>query len=322
MKWRGRRSSRNISDRRSGSGSGGGRGGGLGGLGSILRGGRAAPQGRSRGRVTRRRGGIGLIGIVVLLVGMYFGLDLAPFLTAMQGGDGGGMVPAPREAGQSPAGPNTIDDETEEFVAVVLADTEEVWTAEFARHDAAYAEPTLVLFAGQVRSACGFASAASGPFYCPADRQIYLDTDFFRTLERQLGARGDFARAYVIAHEVAHHVQNLMGVMAETARARRGASAAEANAISVMVELQADCLAGLWAQRAERRFGSLEPGDIEEAMNAAAQIGDDALQRRSQGHVVPDSFTHGSSAQRQRWFAAGYRGAGIGACDTFSAERL
>ncbi len=284
MKWRGRRGSENVEDRR----------------------GRGA-------RMSRTGGGIGLVGILILLAGMYFGVDLSPLLGAMQGGP---VASAPAPSGEAPR------DEAGDFVSVVLADTEEIWSAEFARRGADYPEPTLVLFSGQVRSACGFASAATGPFYCPADSRVYLDTAFFDTLERQLGARGDFARAYVVAHEVAHHVQNLLGIMEETARLRGRLSEAERNALSVRVELQADCLAGLWAQRAARRFGSLEPGDIEEALGAAARIGDDALQRRAQGVVVPDSFTHGTSEQRVRWFTQGYRGAGLEACDTFSAERL
>lgn len=259
-----------------------------------------------------RAGGLGGLGIIVVVVaGLFFGVDLTPLLQ-----DGGGApAPSVREAG-----PNTIDDEVEQFVAVVLADTEEVWAREFARRDGQYAEPTLVLFSGAVASACGQASAAVGPFYCPADQRVYLDTGFFRTLEEQLGARGDFARAYVIAHEVGHHVQNLIGVMDETMVARRQASAVEGNAISVRVELQADCLSGVWARGAHEMFGTLEPGDIEAALDAAARIGDDALQRRAQGHVVPDSFTHGTSAQRQKWFNRGFGSGQMEACDTFAAQ--
>jgi predicted metalloprotease len=244
-------------------------------------------------------------------------VDLTPLL----GLTGGGGL-APTEAGYAPTGPNTIDDAAEEFAAVVLADTEEVWAAEFARRGGTYRAPRLVLFTGAVRSACGTASSAVGPFYCPRDSQVYLDLDFFRTMESQLGARGEFARAYVIAHEVGHHVQNLIGVMEQTMAARMQSGEREANAISVMVELQADCFAGVWARAAESRFGILEPGDIESAMDAAARIGDDALQRRSQGHVVPDSFTHGTSEQRQRWFMAGFETGRLESCDTFSAARL
>ena len=291
MKWRGRRTSDNVTDVR--------RGGGM-------------PMG------TRRAGGIGGIGvIIVLLAGLFFGVDLTPLLGL---GGGGGL--APTEASYAPRGPNNIDDEAEEFVAVVLADTEEVWTREFSRRGGTYQPPKLVLFTGAVRSACGTASSAVGPFYCPGDRQVYLDIDFFRTMQTQLGTRGEFARAYVIAHEVGHHVQNLIGVMEQTMAARQRASEADANAISVMVELQADCLAGVWAHGAQKMFGILEPGDIESALDAAARIGDDALQRQSQGYVVPDSFTHGSSAQRQRWFHAGFESGRMESCDTFGAQRL
>ena len=287
MKWRGRRTSDNVIDARGGGG----------------------------GRRMRRAGGVGGLGaIVVVLLGLFFGVDLTPLL-----GGGGGVA-----SGSAPqaSGPNVIDDEVEEFVAVVLADTEEIWTREFAERGGRYAAPDLVLFSGAVQSACGMADAAVGPFYCPADRRVYLDTDFFAVLSQQLGAGGDFAAAYVIAHEVGHHVQNLIGVMDETMSLRQRVSAGAANAISVRVELQADCLAGVWARGAQAQFGSLEPGDVDEAMNAAERIGDDALQRRSQGTVVPDSFTHGSSAQRQRWFARGFESGEMEACDTFAAERL
>ncbi len=286
MKWRGRRGSDNIVDVR-----------------------------RSGGRMARRAGGVGGLGVLLILgASLFFGVDLTPLL----GLGGGGMVAAPPEA----SGPNTIDDEAEAFVSVVLADTEEVWAAAFAERGGAYRPPKVVLFTGAVRSACGQASAAMGPFYCPRDAQVYLDVDFFRTLERDLGARGDFAKAYVIAHEVAHHVQNLIGVMDETMALRQRASEADANRISVMTELQADCLSGVWARGADAMFGVLEPGDIDEALDAASRIGDDALQRRAQGYVVPDSFTHGTSEQRRRWFREGYEDGRMEACDTFGAERL
>jgi len=283
MKWRGRRTSGNIEDRR-------------------------------RGGTMRGPAGVGGIGLVIaLLVGAFFGIDITPFL----GGGSGGMV----QTG-APAGPNSIDDEAEEFVAVVLADTEEVWDEIFARSGLDYTPPTLVLYAGQTVSACGGADAAMGPFYCPGDRRVFLDTDFFRVMAQQMGARGDFAAAYVIAHEVAHHVQNELGVLARVNAQRARVSERESNALSVRVELQADCYSGVWAHHAERRFGSLEPGDIEEAMDTAARIGDDALQRAARGVVVPDSFTHGSSDQRQRWFGEGYRTGDPQACDTFAAARL
>ena len=287
MRWRGRRGSDNIVDVRG-----------------------------ARGRTARRAGGIGGLGILLILGASFlFGIDLTPLLGLQGGGMSG--APAPQASG-----PNTIDDEAEAFVSVVLADTEEVWAAEFAERGGTYSPPKVVLFSGAVRSACGQASAAMGPFYCPGDAQVYLDVDFFRTLETQLGARGDFAKAYVIAHEVAHHVQNLIGVMDETMALRRQVSETDANRISVMTELQADCLSGVWARGAHEMFGVLERGDIEEAMDAAARIGDDALQRRSQGYVVPDSFTHGSSEQRQRWFYRGFESGEMEACDTFAAENL
>lgn len=262
-----------------------------------------------------RAGGIGGVGaIVVVLLGLFLGVDLTPLL---QGGGTG--LPPPQTA---PTGPNAIDDAAEEFVGVVLADTEEVWSEIFRQNGLTYRAPTLVLYAGVTRSACGTASAAVGPFYCPGDNRIFLDTDFFRTLSTRLGAKGDFAAAYVIAHEVAHHVQDTLGVLGDVNRQKQRVSEREANRLSVMVELQADCYSGVWARAAQSRFDALEPGDIAEAMNAAERIGDDALQKASQGYVVPDSFTHGSSDQRQRWFATGYETGDPGACDTFGAPRL
>ena len=287
MKWRGRRVSRNILDLRNRGGRGGARRGGgmkIGGLGAVL----------------------------VLLAGLYFGVDVTPFL------DGGGVT----TQAPAPAGPNTIDDEAEEFVAVVLADTEEVWSEVFRASGLTYEPPQLVLFAGQVRSACGIAGAAAGPFYCPGDRRAYLDTSFFRVLSERLGARGEFAAAYVIAHEVAHHVQNLLGTLPEVNRQRQRVSETESNLLSVRIELQADCYSGLWARMAEARFGTIEPGDIDEAMGAASRIGDDTLQRSAGRAVVPDSFQHGTSAQRVRWFRRGYEQGDPGACDTFATDRL
>jgi len=234
---------------------------------------------------------------------------------------GGSNFTVPMDSG-APSGPNSIDDSSEEFVGVVLADTEEVWTDLFRNSGQTYRKPTLVLYSGRTASACGTANAAVGPFYCPGDNQVYLDMDFFRVMERQLGAAGDFAQAYVIAHEVAHHVQNLLGVMRKTDAQRRSASEAQANRISVMIELQADCFSGVWAQQAQRRFGALEPGDIEEALNAAHQIGDDTLQRNAGRAVVPDSFTHGTSAQRMTWFRRGFDSGDPGQCDTFNAAKL
>lgn len=282
MQWRGRRTSGNIEDRR--------RGGGM-----------------------RVGGGLGIGGLLlVMIVGLVFGVDITPLLDPQ-----GGSVRT-----EAPAGPNEIDDETEEFVSVVLADTEEVWDGIFAANGREYRPPVLVLYSGVTRSACGGADAAMGPFYCPGDRRVFLDTDFFRVMEQRLGARGEFARAYVIAHEVAHHVQAELGLLARVHQARSRIGGAEANRLSVMTELQADCYAGLWARHAEERWGVLEPGDIESALEAAAAIGDDALQRASQGVVVPDSFTHGTSEQRQTWFYRGFETGDPGACDTFGAETL
>lgn len=287
MKWRGRRTSTRIQDRR----------------------GSRMPIG---GRGVRVGGGAA---ILILIVGLLLGADPS-MLLGMLGGGGGGPMQV------ETAGTDQIDDETEEFVAVVLADTEDVWNELFERMGRDYAEPSLVLFSGMVNSACGTASAAVGPFYCPGDGAAYLDTSFFRTLSADLGAKGDFAAAYVIAHEVAHHVQNLLGVTEAVDAERRALSQADANQLSVRVELQADCLAGVWARNADARFGSLEPGDIDEAMNAAARIGDDALQRRSQGVVVPDSFTHGTSEQRVHWFTRGFESGSPEACDTFGQDSL
>jgi hypothetical protein len=280
MQWRGRRTSGNIEDRRG-------------------RGGMARPAGV---------GGVGLI--LVLLIGVFFGVDVSPFL-----GGGGGMVRT-----EAPAGPNTIDDDQEAFVATVLAGTEDVWNDVFTRSGMQYEEPRLVLYSGRDVSACGGADAAMGPFYCPNDQTVYLDTDFFRVMAQQMGATGEFAAAYVIAHEVGHHVQHLLGTLAQVHQARRRMSQSESNALSVRTELQADCYAGLWARGAEETF-ALTDRDIRDALDTAARIGDDALQRASQGVVVPDSFTHGSSEQRQRWFHEGYRTGDPNACDTFAAAR-
>ncbi len=282
MKWRNRRASRNVKDLR-----GKGTGPAIGGAGVIL----------------------------VLLAGWIFGFDPSFILNS-------GLVGGGAPTSTSVSSPNRIDDEAEEFVAVVLADTEEVWSTVFAENGGRYVEPTLVLFTGAVSSACGQASSAVGPFYCPGDQQIYLDLDFFRVLEQRLGAGGDFARAYVIAHEVAHHVQNLTGQLGTVEQARRRASEVEANRLTVRLELQADCYSGVWANRAQEMFGVLERGDLREALDAASAIGDDTLQRRSQGYVVPDSFTHGTSEQRMSWFARGFETGDPAACDTFAVREL
>lgn len=253
-------------------------------------------------------GGVGLL--VILAIGYFAGIDVTPLLEGGLNGQGGGTV---SEADERAAG----------FVSVTLADTEEVWATIFDEQvDGAYVPPTLVLYKGVTQSACGGASGATGPFYCPGDRKIYLDTDFFVTLERRLGAGGDFAAAYVVAHEVAHSVQDQLGILGQANSLRARSGEAQSNAISVRIELQADCYSGIWARRAEARFGSLEPGDIAEAMNAARQIGDDTLQRNAGQVPMPHTFTHGTSDQRQRWFATGYDSGALAACDTFAADRL
>jgi hypothetical protein len=300
----GRRTSSNIEDRRGSRG----RTGRFPGIGRM-RSGRRMRMGRGRGKI----GGFGLIAIVVLA--LFFGVDPALLL---QNGGVGFTVPGNR----TPSAPNQIDDYAEELVCVVLADTEEIWTRIFADAGQTYCAPTLVLFSGRTRSVCGAASASSGPFYCPGDRKAYLDTAFFQVMSRQLGAGGDFAQAYVIAHEIAHHVQNELGIMDQINRQRARASKTEANRLSVMIELQADCFSGVWAYHAQRRFGSIEPGDIDEALNAANQIGDDTLQRNAGQAAVPDSFTHGTSEQRMRWFSAGFETGDPARCDTFNAARL
>lgn len=300
MRWRGRRQSTNVSDRR---GSGGGFGGGLGG-------------GRGM-RIPVRAGGGGGIGLILVALVLWFVFGINPL--ALFGLSDGG--PQPQQQTRQAQGPGVqgTSDETDDFVATVLADTEDVWNARFQEAGSTYPEPTLVLFEDQVSSGCGLAGMATGPFYCPADSSLYLDLSFFRQLESQLGAPGDFAQAYVIAHEVGHHVQNVTGVLSQTQTLRRQLPEAEANRVSVLTELQADCYAGIFAHDVYRE-GFLEPGDIDEALNAASQIGDDTLQRRGQGVVVPDSFTHGTSDQRRDWFNRGYQSGDTDACDTFDGQ--
>lgn len=282
MEWKGRRGSRNIEDRR-----------GM----------------RSAGGAV---GGVGVI--AVLLIGYFLGIDVTPLL------EGAGSAPQSQttQADLSPA-----DKAAGEFVSVTLADTEEVWGHVFPEQvGKAYRPPVLVLFKGVTPSPCGDASGATGPFYCPTDRKVYLDTDFFTTMSQQLGAGGDFAAAYVVAHEVAHHVQNEIGILNRANQVRAQSSQAESNAISVRIELQADCLSGIWAREADARFGTLEEGDIEEAVKAARQIGDDTLQRNAGRRPMPHTFTHGTSEQRSRWFLRGYRSGDMGQCDTFAARQL
>lgn len=258
-------------------------------------------------------GGIGVI--ILALIAMYFGVDpaivLDPGAPGMSGGDS--AVSAPR----SPE-----EDVLAEFVSVVLADTEDVWHDIFRQMGREYREPRLVLFTDAVESACGYAQAAVGPFYCPSDQSVYIDLGFYRDLKLRHQAPGDFAQAYVIAHEVGHHVQKLLGILDKVNDLRRRVSEVEANQLLVRMELQADCMAGLWANHAHRERQVLEEGDIEEALNAASAIGDDRLQRQSRGYVSPDSFTHGTSAQRVEWFTRGARTGDLNQCDTFAAGRL
>ena len=289
MKWEGNRESDNVEDQRSGGGSsfGGGR--------SI---------------------GIGTV-IAALVGGWIFGVNPLTVLNLLSGG---GQTASVQQ--QGPASAPSANDTMARFVSTVLADTEDVWTDVFAKGGGTYRKPRLVLFRGAVATGCGGGQSAMGPFYCPADEKIYIDLDFYQTLKNRLGAPGDFAQAYVIAHEVGHHVQHLLGTSTKIEQLRGRASRAEQNAMSVKLELQADCFAGVWANHAQNSRQILEQGDVEEAMNAAQKIGDDALQSAGGGAVVPDSFTHGSSAQRQRWFANGLKLGTVRACDTFSAASL
>jgi hypothetical protein len=290
MKWEGQRQSDNVEDRRSGGGSGGIRLGG--------------------GR------GIGLGTIVIALVaGWIFGINPLKVLGVLGGGSAAIEAPSPAPAGKPPA-----NDEMASFVSTVLADTEDVWGAVMKSGGAQYVQPRLVLFRGAVGTACGTGQSAMGPFYCPGDSKVYLDLGFFETLRSRMGAPGDFAQAYVIAHEVGHHVQNLLGISGRVDGMRGRVSEQQMNALSVRVELQADCFAGVWAHHSQKGKGWLERGDIEEAMNAAAQIGDDTLQRKSQGTVVPESFTHGTSAQRQTWFRRGLESGSVNQCNTFDSR--
>jgi len=257
-------------------------------------------------------GGIGAI--ILALVAMYFGVD--PSVVLNQSGN-----LAPPQAEQ-PATFSPEEERLKEFMSVVLADTEDVWGALFQDSGQRYVQPKLVLFSGAVESACGFAEAAVGPFYCPADQKLYLDMRFFSDLAQRHDAPGDFAQAYVVAHEVGHHVQTLLGISDKVNAARSRASEAEGNALQVRMELQADCFSGVWAHHANKARQILEPGDTEEALAAAAGVGDDRLQKQTRGYVVPESFTHGASEQRMRWFSRGMQSGDPGQCDTFKAARL
>jgi hypothetical protein len=255
--------------------------------------------------------------IVILLVGLLLGGDPAALLETVTGG-------ATQQSAQtSEPGQMSAEDQTKrDFVAAVLGETEDVWSSLFAQNGGTYQEPRLVLFSGTTQSACGYASAATGPFYCSADQRVYLDTDFFNELEVRFGASGDFAQAYVIAHEIGHHVQNLLGIMDKVQAMQQRGSQEQANELSVRLELQADFFAGVWAHHADRTRNILEAGDIEEALNAASAIGDDRIQKRTQGYVVPDAFTHGTSEQRVRWFTRGYQTGDMQQGDTFAAREL
>ncbi|MES2946990.1 MAG: neutral zinc metallopeptidase [Pseudomonadota bacterium] len=296
MKWEGNRESENVEDRR-GAGGGGGIGGLLGG----------------------RSIGIGTI-VIALVGGWVLGINPLTLLGMLSGGDGAPSAQVQQQ--QAPAHKAPADDQMAKFVSTVLADTEDVWKDVFAKGGATYRNPKLVLFRGATPTACGQGQSAMGPFYCPADQKVYIDLGFYETLKNRLGAPGDFAQAYVMAHEVGHHVQNLLGTSNKVEQMRGRVSQAEYNALSVRLELQADCFAGVWAHHANNARQLLEQGDVEEAINAAAKIGDDALQRGSGSAVVPESFTHGTSAQRQRWFANGLKNGSVKACDTFSTRQL
>lgn len=285
MRWRGGRRSSNIEDRRG-----------------------QKVGGRLLG------GGIGTI--VLVLVAMYFGVDPTFLIQGMQSSGSAST------SGSQPTAEDLKNDPMADMISVVMADTEDVWNAIFRSQRQQYREPTLVLFSGATRSACGLGQAAMGPFYCPADQKAYIDLSFFNDMRTRFKAPGDFAQAYVLAHEVGHHVQNLLGVSSEVRRMQQGRGKAEANELSVRLELQADCLAGVWANKADKARNILESGDVEEALNAASAIGDDRLQRQSQGRVVPESFTHGTSEQRQRWFRTGLTSGDPDSCDTFGATRL
>lgn len=268
-----------------------------------------------RGIRLKGAGGIGIGTVVLALIAMYFGQDPTVILQHAQQSSGvqREQVPYQESAGEA---------ESRKLVSAVLADTEEAWGQIFKSNGRTYEQPKLVLFSGAVESACGMAQAAVGPFYCPADHQVYIDLSFYDELRDRFGAPGDFAQAYVIAHEVGHHVQTLLGISDKTQAARSRASETEANAISVRTELQADCFAGIWAHNADQARNVLEAGDVEEGLNAASAIGDDRLQKQARGQVSPESFTHGSSEQRVRWFKRGFESGLVESCDTFSARQL
>lgn len=268
----------------------------------------------SSGLPIGRGGSIGIGTVVLALAAWYFGINPNIVL------QGAGQMQQPMEQGPAEAPP--VDDAQAQFVSMVLADTEDTWRAIFAAGGQSYREPKLVLFSGAFPTACGMGEAAMGPFYCPGDQKVYIDLSFYDELQRRFRAPGDFAQAYVIAHEVGHHVQNLLGVSGKVQQARQRANEKQSNALSVRLELQADCFAGLWAQHADRSRSVLESGDIEEGLRAASAIGDDTLQKQARGYAVPESFTHGSAEQRVRWFRRGFEGRSMSDCDTFKARTL
>lgn len=293
MRWQGRRKSSNVEDRRG-------------------------------GRSTARKvgGGFGIGTILIVIFALIMGQNPADLLQVFSGG--GGVATAPTESTNGPVTTgNAAEDQLAEFVSVVLADTEDVWSELFPKElGRQYKKPTLVLFSGETVSACGRASAGTGPFYCPGDQKLYIDLSFYQTLKNRFKAPGDFAMAYVLAHEVAHHVQYLLGITGELDRQRGRVSKAQYNDLSVRLELQADFLAGVWAHHGQKKRKFLEEGDIEEALRAAGAVGDDNIQMQSQGYVVPESFTHGTTEQRQRWFAKGFKTGDLNQGDTFQARSL
>ena len=322
MRWRGERQSDNVEDRRD-------EGGGFGFPGGGVR----FPSGGGRGG---GGGGIGIVGLLIIL-GLMFFFGVDPSVILQGGPDGQGIpniqlpqprpdatgLPTPRQQGPQVQHPQSAsEDNLKQFVSVVLADTEDVWNSLFQQYGQRYSDPTLVLFSGGVRSACGTGMAAMGPFYCPNDEKVYIDLSFYEELKNRFRAPGDFAQAYVIAHEIGHHVQKLLGIMDQVEAVRQRMGEKEANALQVRVELQADCFAGVWANHAQEMRNIIEPGDIEQAMAAAAAIGDDKIQKQTQGYVVRDSFTHGSSEQRVRWFTRGYQSGKLEDCDTFNTHQL
>lgn len=292
MRWDGNRESDNVEDRR-GDGGGGGGGGGFGFGGGSL-----------------SIGGV----VIALILSFVFGINPLTLLGGMSGGGGG----TPQQATQQ----TPANDTETRFMRTVLADTEDTWSGLFSAQGAQYQPPKLVLFTGRTATGCGTGQSATGPFYCPADSRVYIDLDFYRLMKERFHVSGEFAQAYVIAHEVGHHVQHLLGVSDQVHEAQQSAGETQANALSVRLELQADCYAGVWAFHANKSRQILEQGDVEAALSAATAIGDDALQRQSQGHVVPDSFTHGTSAQRARWFRTGLESGEVAQCDTFKARQL